>query len=149
MVTFKKITAENYWDIVSLDVKPEQNGLVASNSVSIGQAYAQPELVPMAIYAGDTPVGFLMYCVDRDDGEYWLYRLMIDRRYQGKGYAKDALRQLIGKLKKDTTRRKVLLGVEKRGAAAVKLYESCGFRFTGQVFGKEHVMCLDFEADPE
>ena len=88
MVELKAVTADNYWEIVELAVTGEQDGLVTSNAVSIGQAYVQPECIPLAIYAGDTPVGFLMYCVDRDDGEYWLYRLMIDRRYQGKGYAR-------------------------------------------------------------
>ncbi|MBN1777135.1 MAG: GNAT family N-acetyltransferase [Clostridiales bacterium] len=144
MVTLKAVTAENYWDIVSLSVRQEQSELVASNAVSIGQAYVQPELVPLAVYAGDTPVGFLMYCIDRDDGEYWIYRMMTDHRYQGKGYAKDALRQLIKKLQADKTRRKILLGVDRRGDAAVRLYQSCGFRFTGQVFGKEHIMCLEY-----
>ena len=144
MVTLRSITLDNFWDIVDLSVAAEQDGLVTSNAVSIGQAYVQPELEPLAIYAGDTPVGFLMYCVDRDDGEYWLYRLMIDHRYQGKGYAKDALLQAIRRMQQDQSRHQILLGVEKRGEAAVQLYQDCGFRFTGQVFGKEHIMCLKY-----
>lgn len=144
MVTLQAITPENFWEVVELAVTAQQDGLVASNAVSIGQAYVQPELEPLAIYSGDKPVGFLMYCIDRDDGEYWLYRLMIDRRYQGRGYAKDALLQAIRRMQQDKTRHKILLGVERRGEAAVGLYHACGFRFTGQVFGKEHIMCLDY-----
>jgi diamine N-acetyltransferase len=144
MIEFRNVTTDNYWDIVGLAVKDGQTELVASNAVSIGQAYVQPECKPLAIYAGDAPVGFLMYCVDRDDNEYWLYRIMIDQRYQGKGYAKEAMRQLIEMLQMDKTHRKILLGVDKRGETAVRLYESLGFRFTGQVYGKEHVMVLEY-----
>ena len=131
MMELRPITADNYWQIIDLTVREGQEEFVTSNAVSLGQAYAQPECKPLAIYAGETPVGFLMYCIDRDDSEYWLYRLMIDRGYQGRGYARAALRQWIANIQKDTARHKILLGVDKRGEAAIKLYQSLGFQFTG------------------
>lgn len=77
MVTLRAITVENFDAILGLQVGVDQRELVCSNAESIAQAYVQPECIPLAIYAADTPVGFAMYCVDRDDNEWWLYRLMV------------------------------------------------------------------------
>lgn len=144
MITLQEINAENFWDIIDLQVHPEQQDLVTSNAVSIAQAKVQPECLPLAIYAEDQLVGFLMYCIDRDDNEYWLYRLMIDKRFQGKGYGRQALEKVIEIIQKDKSRHKIFLGVDLDGKASVKLYESLGFVFNGQVFGKEHIMVLTY-----
>lgn len=85
-----------------------------------------------------------MYCVDQDDNEYWLYRLMIDEKFQSKGYSKAAMNLLLETIQMDTTRHKMYLGVDQAGVASVKLYESLGFKFNGQVFGKEHIMMLEY-----
>ena len=144
MVTLREITTENFWDVISLSVSPKQEKLVLTNAVSIAQAKVQPECIPLAIYSGDTPVGFLMYCVDRDDNEYWLYRIMVDHRHQEKGYGRQAMNQLIKTIKKDESRHRIYLGVHRDGGASVKLYESLGFAFTGDVYGEEHIMVMEY-----
>lgn len=142
MVELRKIDAENFWDIVSLSLPPEQEELVTSNAVSIAQAYVQSECAPLAVYDGDTPVGFVMYCIDRDDGEYWIYRLMVDKEHQGKGYGRRAMELVVETIKRDAAHHRILLGVHRDGGASVHIYESMGFVFNGQVFGKEHIMEL-------
>lgn len=144
MVTFHEITTENFWNVISLSVSPEQEKLVLNNAVSIAQAKVQPECIPLAIYYDDDPVGFLMYCVDRDDGEYWLYRIMIDQRHQGKGYGRQAMEQIIEIIRADRDRHRMFLGVHRDGGASVKLYESLGFTFTGDVYGEEHIMVMEY-----
>ena len=69
MVTLRAITVENFDAILGLQVGVDQRELVCSNAESIAQAYVQPECIPLAIYAVDTPVGFAMYCPERADGE--------------------------------------------------------------------------------
>ena len=140
MITLRSIDTENFWDVVSLAVAPEQQEYVVSNAVSIAQAKVQPECVPLAVYANEEPVGFVMYCIDRDDGEYWIYRLMIDKHLQGKGYGRQAMERVLEMIRRDTGRHAVYLGVHRGAAAAVSLYQSLGFTFTGQVFGQEHIM---------
>lgn len=144
MILLKEITRDNFWDVVSLEVAPEQSDFVTSNAVSIAQSKVQPECIPLAVYDDELMVGFLMYCIDEDDGEYWIYRMMIDKNYQSKGYGKKAMQLLLDKMKEDTTHNKIFLGVHKESVAAVKLYESFGFKFNGQVFGSEHIMSLDY-----
>ena len=144
MVRLEAIDSENFWDVIDLKVKETQSDLVTSNAVSIAQSKVQPECIPLAIYEEEALVGFLMYCIDSDDSEYWLYRLMIDEKYQGKGYSKMAMNLLLETIKLDKTRHKVYLGVDRDGIASVKLYEGLGFKFNGQVFGKEHIMVLEY-----
>lgn len=145
MILFKEITKENFWDCISLAVAKEQVEFVTSNAVSIAQSKVQTECIPLAIYDDDIMIGFIMYCIDEDDGEYWIYRMMIDEKYQSKGYGKKSLEKLLEIIKQDNTRSKVFLGVHKESKYAVELYKKCGFEFTGQVFGSEHIMKLDYE----
>ncbi len=144
MVELREITVENFDDIISLRVAEHQRELVASNVESIAQAWVQPECTPLAVYHRDTPVGFIMYCIDADDGEYWLYRFMIDQRYQGQGYGRQALTLVLERIQADRSRRKIFLGVEPDGGASLALYRSLGFQFDGRVYGKEHIMMLDY-----
>ena len=137
MITLQEIHMEQFWDVIDLSVRPEQAEFCTSNAVSIAQSKVQSECIPLAIYDGETPVGFLMYCVDRDDGEWWIYRLMVDARFQGRGCGTAALALVLERMR-------VFLGVHRQAAAAVALYERAGFRFTGQVFGAEHIMRLDW-----
>ncbi|MEG2916636.1 MAG: GNAT family N-acetyltransferase [Clostridium sp.] len=144
MILLKEINKENFWDCVSLEVEDGQADFVTSNAVSIGQSKVQTECIPLAVYDDDTMVGFVMYCVDEDDGEYWIYRMMIDKNYQSKGYGKKALKKLLEVIQQDKYHSKIFLGVHKESQYAVKLYKSCGFEFNGQVFGSEHIMRLDY-----
>lgn len=144
MIKFREITKDNFWECVQLSVSEQQRDFVTSNAISIAQSKVQPECIPLAVYDNDIMVGFLMYCIDEDDGEYWIYRMMVDEKYQSKGYGKQMLKKLLGLIKQDKTRNKIFLGVHKESISAVKLYERFGFYFNGQVFGNEHIMRLDY-----
>ena len=91
---------------MKLKVSDEQRNFVASNDISIIEAYTtitgNGYAFPFGIYEEDKPVGFLMIGFDVDDywedapviakGNYNLWRLMIDKAYQGRGYGKEAVR---------------------------------------------------------
>jgi diamine N-acetyltransferase len=142
MVSLKEVNIDNFWDVIELKVNDKQKDFILENSISIAQSKVQPECIPMAIYNDEILVGFLMYCIDRDDGNYWIYRFMIDEKFQRKGYAKKAMEILLNEIKEDKQRNKIILDVKKESMEAVELYKSFGFDFTGQVFGTSHVMEL-------
>ena len=144
MVSFKEINVDNFWDVIELKVNDKQRDFVLENSISIAQSKVQPECIPLAIYNDETLVGFLMYCVDRDDGNYWIYRFMIDKNFQRNGYGKKAMEILLSEIKKDKNHNKIILDVKKESVEAVELYKSFGFIFTGEVFGTSHVMKLEY-----
>lgn len=144
MMNFKEITRENFWECIELSVSKEQADFVTSNAVSIAQSKVQPECMPLAVYDDDTMVGFVMYCIDEDDGEYWIYRMMVDERHQCKGCGRKSLEMLLNRIRQDKSHNKIFLGVHQEDTPAVKLYKSFGFDFNGQVFGSEHIMRLDY-----
>src|SRR5688572_19517818 len=95
-VTLREITKENLREIFRLKVSPEQDRFVAPNAVSIAQAYFDRDVAWFrAIYAGDTPVGFVMLHDEPAERKYYLWRFMVDHRYQGRGYGARALNQII------------------------------------------------------
>jgi diamine N-acetyltransferase len=132
MVTLKEIDKENFWDIIKLEVEDYQKEYVLENSVSIAQSKIYPECIPKAIYSDDTLVGFLMYDIDREYDNYWIDELMIDKKYQKKGYGKKAVEIIIAEMKKDANHNKIYLHIEKGNINAVKLYESFGFKMNGK-----------------
>ena len=79
------ITVQNWESAASLEVDEHQRGFIRSNAWSIAESLYHPELKPMGIYRGGTMVGFLMYGSAEQDGRAWLFRIMIDRKYQGQG----------------------------------------------------------------
>ena len=92
MITLQEINRDNFWDCIELNVSPDQQNFVTSNTISIAQSKVQPECIPLAIYNHDIMVGFLMYALDVEDQEYWIYQLMIDQHYQGQGFGTSALK---------------------------------------------------------
>lgn len=91
-VTLREVTRENLAEVLRLEVAPEQRGFVAPNAVSIAQAHFHPETAWFrAVYAGETPVGFLMLEDRAGASEIFLWRFMIDRRHQKRGYGRRAL----------------------------------------------------------
>ena len=62
MLHLEKINGKNIWEILKLKVSESQKNFVASNDVSIIEAYltitAKGVAFPFGIYDDDIPVGF-------------------------------------------------------------------------------------------
>lgn len=65
-------------------------------------------------------------------GRLWLDRFLIDCRYQGNGYGKAALELMIKYLSRKYHEKDIYLSVVKENAVAIRLYQSHGFKFTGE-----------------
>ena len=126
-ITIKPITESNWEEAANLRILPEQVDFLTPNVYSIAESKFHPELVPCAIYLETTMVGFLMYCRDPRDDQYWLYRFMIDERYQGKGYGKKALLELIEIIRALPNAPELNVGFDLENHVAANLYKSVGF----------------------
>jgi diamine N-acetyltransferase len=126
-VTLRPITKENWERAAELEVREDQRGFVVPNLRAIAEAQFYPWTRPMAIYSGVVTVGFLVYGRDPADGEYWLYRFMIDRNQQRKGYGRQALAALIAHLRTLPDCSGVSVGYQPDNLAAEQLYLSAGF----------------------
>ena len=144
MLVFREINRENFFDVIKLDVTEEQKGFVATNLFSIAQAKVYPECICLAIYSDDVLVGFTMYCIDLEDREYWIYRLMIDSKYQSKGYGKAAMEKLIDIIKNDEEHHAIYISFEPNNTWAKQLYEKLGFEADGRVIDDEIVYKLEY-----
>ncbi len=145
MLSLVEIDRHNYLSILDLSVSEEQRSFVASNTYSLAQAFVQPECVPLALYVENKPVGFAMYCIDESDREYWIYRLMIDQRHQGRGYGRAAMLLLIDRIRSemDEQRHRIFISFEPENKVAKSLYESLGFVPDGRVEYGEIVYRLE------
>ena len=85
-ISIVPLDKSNWEDAVKLQVQPEQVNFVSSNAYSIAESKYYPALLPCGIFAGKTMVGFTMYGRDDEDHQFWIYRFMIDQRYQRQGF---------------------------------------------------------------
>ncbi len=95
---------------------------------------------PFAVYAGDEMVGFVMFGLDPDDNRFYLVRLMIDEKHQGKGFGKAATFEVIENLKQNGVCKEIYLSFVPENEGAEKLYRSVGFERTGEISDGEIVM---------
>jgi diamine N-acetyltransferase len=144
MILLKEVDRHNFFDVIKLKVAEEQKSFVATNLFSLAQAKAYPECQCLAIYHEEELVGFTMYCMDFDDKEYWIYRLMIDAKYQSKGYGKAAMEKLIERIKEDKDHQVIYLSFEPENDRAKELYEKLGFEADGRVIDGEIVYRLGY-----
>ncbi len=144
MVELRRIDKDNYIECLNLQVSEGQRNFVASNVYSLAQAWVYSQTAyPFAIYADGTMVGFVMMGFYEVKQVYTIWRLMIDARYQGKGYGKTALQLSIDYLRQEHHVNQIYLSFEPDNTVAEKLYSSFGFQRTGEVAGGEIEMRLE------
>lgn len=132
-VELKKIDKDNIDDVLELKVSAEQSSFVQTTSHSLAKAWVfRNTAFPFAIYARDTLVGFIMLGYYELKDQYTVWQLLIDARYQHKGYGKAALGLGIQFLKDSFHANEVYLGVNFQNTIAQKLYSSFGFVKTGE-----------------
>ena len=140
-VGLREVTKENLLAVLRLKVAPEQERFVAPNAVSIAQAYFDREIAWFrAIYADDTPVGFLMLEDCPESEHYFLWRFMIDARYQGLGFGARAMALLLDHLRTRPGGRELGVSCVPGEGNPGPFYEKLGFKYTGDVEDGELVM---------
>ena len=144
-VSLHEISANNRAECLELRVAESQSGWVAPNSESLQEAAANSDLVPLAIYdvmargfeKPDLPmVGFTMY--ELSAGVGFIRRLMIDQRFQGKGYGRAAMREVMRRLKLHPEVELIATRHRRDNEAAAKLYRSLGFVDWNIRWAQEH-----------
>lgn len=131
-VSLRSITQTNFNECISLNVTDHQKDLVASNVKSLAEAYVNPTLHPFGIYDASAHykknpamVGFTMYEIV--DAVGFILRLMIDEKYQRKGYGRAAMIEVIRRLKLHPEVEIIATSHLRKNEAAARLYESLGF----------------------
>jgi len=147
IVTLQEITQETLRPILQLEVRKDQTHFVADNAVSIAEAHFSENAWFRAIYANETPVGFIMLYVDEKKPEYFLWRFMIDKDHQGKGYGYRALEQVIEFVRTLPDASQIFTSYVPGEGSPGPFYQRLGFIETGAVLDSEIVMRLGLKGD--
>jgi len=95
-ITLREIRGDNVRAIMRLAVAPHQRAFVAPNAVSLAQYAFATTAWTRAVYADETPVGYVLLADEEGEScRYFLWRFMIDQRYQGKGFGEAAMGLII------------------------------------------------------
>jgi diamine N-acetyltransferase len=147
IVTLREITEETVVAICKLsDTLSEQHQkMVAPNAISIAQAHYNQHAWFRAIYADETPVGFIMLYDNPEEPEYFLWRLMIAGPYQGIGYGSKAVQSLIEYVRQRPGASELLVSCVEGEGSPEGFYAKLGFKRNGEILGEEVVMSLAIE----
>lgn len=153
----EKNTYLNWHDVEDLRVTREQKQFLPDNMESLAYAGIVREsgfqVFTFSIYKGEKPVGFAMIGYDipyePDDDlniKYWftrscylIWRFMIDKRYQGRGYGREAMKLILDFIKTGPCRKAeyAWLCYAPENTVARRLYASLGFEEVPEAYNPE------------
>ena len=154
MIHLEKISWKNYNKVLKLRVSKEQENYVASNKASLIHAFIElsngKPVYAFAIKEGRKIVGFIQLMFDDDwtgynredwlksdtykeyEGKkyYYIWRFMIDKKYQKQGYGREAFKQTLDFIKTlpSGDAEYIILSYEPSNEVGRKLYASFGFK---------------------
>jgi diamine N-acetyltransferase len=150
-IHFKRITAQTVVQVCRLSetLTSQQRLMVHDNALSIAQAHFSESAWMRAIYADETLIGFVLLHTgsDYEDGidcpGVFLWRFMIARPFQGKGYGRQALLRLLAHLRaQGVTELYTSCGLGEE--SPIEFYQGLGFVPTGEHYGEEPELKLTF-----
>jgi GNAT superfamily N-acetyltransferase len=144
-VTLREIDADNVRAITRLAVAPHQRAFVAPNAISLAQYAFAASAWTRAVYADDTPVGYVLLADEEGEAyRYFLWRLMIDRRYQGMGFGEAAMELIVEHVRSQPGAVGLATSYVPLAGGPGEFYHRLGFVDTGQEDGGELETVLTF-----
>lgn len=140
VVTLVEITGANREAVLALRVAPGQERFVGSVQGALEDAAEYPHAKPWyrAVLAGGTPVGFVMVSWNCEPqppeiiGPWFLWKLLIDERYQGRGYGFEVVRRIAELVRAEGATELLTSYVAEDGGPA-GFYQRLGFVPTGEL----------------
>ena len=137
-VTLAAVDDDNWRAVADVAPRDDQRDFVAALAARYLLLSAREDTwTSLAVLAGDTVVGHVMWAYDEDDAAYWIGGMVIDAPEQGKGIGRQAVRALIAQLSERPDCREIRLSYESANTSAAALYTSLGFTPTGGTEGDE------------
>jgi diamine N-acetyltransferase len=142
-IELREITYDNFESVIGLGVSEGQNIFVAPVVFALAEAFVyRPQLWALAAYDGDEPVGFVMYGHQLSRDRWKVQSLIVDERYQGRGYGRAIMQAVIALMVERHRCHEIVTGYVEGNDVARGLYESLGFRATGEVMDNEIFVSL-------
>lgn len=138
------ITRENWEQALTLQVSEAQRHFTPAVAVSLAKISIKPDgdhvtYVPFGIFVDGALVGFIMHAYEKGTRNmYWINGFLIDEKYQGQGYGKAALGEMVRLITQQFGEcEEIRLTVHKNNVPARNLYLGFGFHPTGDFFGND------------
>ena len=146
-IAIREVDRSNWFQCTQLAPSEAQQAVFSWPVVYwLAESRYETSFRPMAIYAGDTLVGFSVYGKDPEDGNYWIVALLIDAQHQRRGYGRAAVLALVEWMRCRHSCTQIMVGHRPENAVAARLYDSLGFRIVAERCtdhgGAEMVRCL-------
>ena len=149
----REVTDENRHAVLALRVAPAQERFVGTVTGALSDAQEIPEGKPWyrAIYADGQPVGFVMLSWNvtpeppRIIGPWFLWKLLVDERHQGRGYGREAV-GLVAEIVRANGAAELLTSCLPGDDGPEPFYRHIGFSPTGELDEKgEIILALDLD----
>ena len=147
MVSLRPVTDANREAVEALAVTPAQGPFVSGVRESILEAAQEPDARALywAIYAEETPVGFVMIADEVGSPDYiahYLWKLLIDERYQRRGFGTATL-DLIVEYFRNRGVNVMWTSAGQGNGSPITFYERYGVKRTGDSHGNEILLQLE------
>ncbi|HEM5269422.1 TPA: GNAT family N-acetyltransferase [Streptococcus suis] len=147
MIRLELVNKDNFDQVLDLEVAPKDQRRVASVEYSLAQAWLYRDsevLFPYAVKSGQLTVGFLLLSNQPMENSYYIWRLLIDKKYQNRGHGKEVIRQILVLAKEDTLCQKVTMNYVIGNHKMRYILEKLGFQSVG-LEGQEMKMELSIK----
>ena len=145
MVTLRPLDDSNRAELLALRVSEAQLQFVSSVADSLAEADDEPDgrAIQWGLYDDETPVGFVMVSDEVGAPGYipqYLWKLLIDERYQRRGYGTAAL-DLVAEYFRGRPGVEVMWTSAGEGEGSpLPFYEKYGFERTGEIVFDNEVL---------
>jgi diamine N-acetyltransferase len=144
MITLQPVTDDNRAAVEALRIDPSQERFVNNVSEAFLEAEEEPggRAIQFGLYDGDAPVGFVMISDEVDGSEYiahYLWKLLIDRDRQRRGYGTAAL-DLVSTYFRDRGDKEMWTTAGDGDGSPIPFYERYGFVRTGDIVFDDEVL---------
>ena len=148
MVALRPRSDSNRQAVEALRVAPSQEGFVSGVAESLREAAEHPgaHALYWAVYAGDTPVGFVMIADEVEGPDYiphYLWKLLIDERHQRQGFGTATLDLVVEYFRGRPGVEALTTSAGHGDGSPIAFYERYGFERTGELHGDEVVLRLE------
>ena len=149
MVSLRPIDDSNREAVFALEVSPAQQQFVSNVPDSLAEAAAEPDgrAISWAVYDDETPVGFVMISDEVGAPGYipqYLWKLLIDERYQGRGFGTATLDRIVEYFRGRPGVAVMWTSAGQGEGSPIGFYERYGFEQTGEiVFDNEVLLRLE------
>jgi diamine N-acetyltransferase len=145
MVSLRPIDESNREAVEALDVSPAQKQFVNNVPDSLLEAAEEPDgrALYWAVYADETPVGFVMISDEVGAPGYipqYLWKLFIDERYQRQGYGTATLDLIVEYFRSRPGVEVMWTSAGQGDGSPIPFYVRYGFEQTGEIVFDNEVL---------